>query len=66
MNKPLCIIGGRGSGKTGKLIELAEKHFCYLVVRDWRTACKIRERIRKECRKMPFPLTYDEFIEGKF
>jgi len=66
MNRPVCIIGTRNFGKTGKLIELAEKHFCYLVVRDWRTACRIEEQIRKEGRKMPFPLTYNEFIEGKF
>ena len=66
MNKPLCIIGGRGSGKTGKLIELAEKHNCYIVVRDCTTAHRIAERAFLEGRKIPFPLTYHEFIAGEF
>ena len=66
MNKPLCIIGGRSSGKTGKLIELAEKHYCYIVVRDYPTAKRVAKRARREGRKIPFPLTYHEFIAGEF
>ena len=66
MNKPLCIIGGRGSGKTGKLIELAEKHNCYIVVRNKITTYRVAERARRERRKIPFPLTYDEFMQGQF
>ena len=54
MNKPLCIIGERGSGKTGKLIELAEKHNCYIVVRDHPTVERVAEKARREGRKIPF------------
>jgi len=64
--KPVCIIGGKGSGKTTELIKLAEKHFAYLVVRDRKTAYWVAEKAKQEGKDIPFPLTYDEFIRGRF
>jgi len=63
---PICIIGGRGTGKTEKLIELAAKDFSYIVVRNKVVARSIAGRARKMGVNIPFPLTYEEFIEGKF
>ncbi len=66
MNCPVCIIGEKGTGKTEKLIELAAKDFCYIVVRSESVARQIAERARKKGIDIPFPLTYNEFIKGNF
>ena len=63
---PICIIGGRGTGKTEKLIELAAKDFSYIVVRNKMIARSVAKRAREMGVDIPFPLTYDEFIKGKF
>lgn len=63
---PICVIGGKGTGKTEKLIELAAKDFSYIVVRNKVVARSITGRARKMGVNIPFPLTYEEFIKGKF
>lgn len=64
--KTICFQGNKGSGKTTKLIEVADRYFCYLVVRDRRTVFEIERKARKEGKDIPMPLTYDEFINRKF
>ena len=63
---PICVIGGKGTGKTKKLIELAAKDFSYIVVRNAIIARSVAKRAREMGVNIPFPLTYDEFIKGKF
>ena len=65
-NCPVCIIGGKGTGKTERLIELAAKDFCYIVVRSESVARQIAERAKKKGIDIPFPLTYIQFIRGNF
>ena len=64
--KIICIQGDKGSGKTTKLIELADKYFCYLVVRNMKTAQMVKRKAREKGKSIPFPLTYEEFINKDF
>ncbi len=66
MTEIMCFQGDRGTGKTSKLIELADKHFSYIVVPDVQTVQMVAKKAREEGKKIPFPVTYHEFTSGKF
>jgi len=51
MTEIMCFQGDRGTGKTSKLIELADKHFSYIVVPDMQTVQVVAKKARKEGRK---------------
>ena len=66
MAEIVCFQGTKGTGKTTRLIELADKYFSYVVVPDVRTVRMIERKARKEGKKIPFPITYYEFRTGMF
>lgn len=60
------IIGARRAGKTTRLIrESAEKSY-YIVCDSEREARLISEQARSLGLDIPFPLTYREFVEGRY
>jgi len=66
MTEMVCFQGDRGTGKTSKLIGLADEHFSYIVVPDTQTVQMVAKKAKEEGRKIPFPVTYHEFTSGKF
>ena len=62
----ICFQGDRITGKTTKLIELADRYFSYMVVENMREVERIERIVREGGKKIPQPLTYYEFITGKF
>lgn len=60
------IIGDRYKGKTERLIQMSAESQAYIVVRDHRTAYSIAQRATAAGLKIPFPLTYQEFIDKQF
>lgn len=66
MAEIVCFQGNRGTGKTSRLIELADRYFSYIVVPDTRTVQMIARKAREEGKKIPFPATYHEFTAGRF
>lgn len=63
MNK---IILGRGKGKTTQLIELSGNTSSYIVCINQRECHRIVSIAREMKIDIPFPLTYDEFINKKY
>lgn len=56
------IVGGRGSGKTVKLIELSIKMNAYILVSDHRRAVNVKQMaVKMGYPQMLFPITYREF-----
>ena len=66
MAEIVCFQGSKGVGKTTGLIELADKYFSYMVVENIREVERIERIVREGGKKIPQPLTYYEFITGKF
>jgi len=66
MAEIICFQGDRITGKTTKLIELADRHFSYIVVENMREVERIERIAREEGKKIPSPLTYHEFSTGWF
>jgi len=66
MAEIVCFQGDRITGKTTKLIELADRYFSYMVVENVQTVQWIERKAREEGKKIPQPLTYYEFSTGKF
>ena len=62
----ICFQGDRITGKTTKLIELADRYFSYMVVENMREVERIERIAREEGKKIPQPLTYYEFSTGRF
>lgn len=60
------IIGGRGTGKTVKLIELSIRLNAYILVCDRRRAVNIKTMAGKMgYPQLLFPITYQEFFDGR-
>lgn len=60
------FCGGRGSGKTTKLIEEAAKGFFYIVCADKKRADYILRLARDYDLNIPHPLTFREFLDQRF
>jgi len=58
------IIGGRQSGKTRELLELAHNTNLQLVVRDGRVARKLSQEAHQAGFKIRQPITHSQFING--
>ena len=54
------IIGGRGSGKTTKLIRMSAENNIYIVCLDRRRALNIAAMAREMGLTIPFPITVEE------
>jgi hypothetical protein len=62
----LVIARPRGSGKTTELIKMSAKNWIYIVVKDHRTAYRTMEMAKRMELEIPFPLTFEEYINGQF
>lgn len=60
------IYGPRRSGKTTQLIRMAHKHWYYIVVKDMKEARRVSLEAEKLEFKIPFPITYKEFLGQEF
>ena len=60
------IIGKAGSGKTTELIKLSAETGAYIVAKNRQAISFIKEKAKKLDYAIPFPLTYQEFIESRF
>jgi hypothetical protein len=60
------ICRDTGKGKTKKLIELASKEDGYIVCLNHKEAYRISQQAIKMKKEIPFPLTFDEFLNGRF
>ena len=60
------IYGGRGSGKTTRLIEESAKDEGYIVCITKRACSRVFSQAQKLELDIPFPITYDELIKGQF
>lgn len=60
------IIGDRGSGKTESLIRMSAESQSYIVARDRRSALGTLRQAEALGLRIPFPLTYDEFLDKAF
>ena len=60
------ILGGRGTGKTVKLIELSIHLNAYILVSDHRRAVNIKTMARElGYPQLLFPITYREFLHHR-
>lgn len=60
------IIGPRATGKTTKLIEIAAEGFYYIVCRTKEHSGLIFQEAKRMELDIPFPITFDEFRNGRF
>lgn len=60
------ILGGRGTGKTVKLIELSIRLNAYILVSDHRRAVNIKTMAKElGYPQLLFPITYREFLHHR-
>ena len=60
------IISGRQTGKTLAAIRDAAARDAYLVVRSHSEACRVRDVAEREGLTIRFPITFEEFLQGRF
>lgn len=60
------ILKPRQSGKTTEIIKEAAKDFSYIVCEDPDRCQKISAMAKGLDLDIPFPITYREFIDGRF
>jgi hypothetical protein len=60
------IASKRRTGKTTRLIGLAEDRRGYIVCHSREEAQRIADEARRMDVKINFPLTYDEFVRGQY
>lgn len=60
------IIGGRQAGKTTQLIQMSAENGYYIVVPTQRDAAWVAEQARQMELDIPFPLTFDEFVQHRY
>lgn len=58
------ITGDRGTGKTTMLIEESAKTGAYIVVAHRRLARFVSDMARGKNLRIPYPITFDEFLSG--
>ena len=63
---PKMFVGGRGSGKTTECIKFAAEHNAYIVCRSQGEAHRIAVAATAMGLRIPFPITYSEFVQGRF
>lgn len=60
------IILPRGKGKTTELIKISAETGCYIVCRSPSEASRIQLTATQIGLRIPFPITYEEFITGQY
>jgi hypothetical protein len=56
----------RNDGKTTELIKKSAENFSYIVCHDHQEAHRISEQARLMELNIPFPITFNEFLQGQF
>jgi hypothetical protein len=56
----------RQTGKTTELIEIASQEGGYIVCHNREEAYKILKTAEEIGKQIPFPITYDEYLNGSF
>jgi len=56
----------RGGGKTTELIQEAGKGFYYIVCRNVKEAQRIANQAKSMKIDIPYPITYDELLQGRY
>ena len=56
-------LGGRGNGKTARLIKLSAETGCYIVVQSRIQAHEIFKRAKEMRYDIPYPITVEDLIE---
>ncbi len=59
------ITGGRQTGKTTKIIQVAAEKFGYIICRSQSDAHRIARMAKKMGLDIPFPISYSEFLSGR-
>lgn len=60
------IIGKRHTGKTTRLISMADKCRGYIVCHSRDEAKRIADEARRMGASINFPMTYNEFVKGEY
>lgn len=60
------ICKDRQGGKTTEIIKIAAEGFFYIVCIDHREALRVAEQAKNMKLDIPFPITFDDFIKGKY
>ena len=60
------ILKPRGDGKTTDLIHMSHETGAYIVCRSQETCSMISAMAREQNLDIPFPITYQEFLDGKY
>lgn len=62
------IVKPRQAGKTEELLELAVEHFAYIVCPTMSQVQYLWDRARDAgiTSKMPMPISFDEFVSGRY
>ena len=60
------IYKERQEGKTEELIKLSHEHGYYMVVANMKTAQDVRDYAKEMDYNIPYPMTYHEFLTGKY
>ena len=60
------VLKARGDGKTTDLIQMSHETGAYIVCRSQDTCSMISAMAREQNLDIPFPITYHEFLEGRY
>jgi len=60
------LYSKRGTGKTREAISIASKTSSHIVCEGKKRASEVFSMAKEMGMDIPFPLTYDEFVEGRF
>jgi len=60
------ICRARQQGKTTEIIKIAAENFSYVVCRDYRSVERVAAQAKEMGLNIPYPITMEEFINGKF
>lgn len=60
------VIKKPRGGKTTELIKLSSQSHAYIVCMNTQESARIQRQAQEMNLKIPFPITFDEFLQGKF
>lgn len=60
------ILRPRGAGKTTDAIKICAENHAYMIVMNQKRATEVFHHAKKIGYDIPFPLTFEEFLEGHY
>lgn len=60
------VSGARGTGRTTEMIRVAAESFAYIICPDYKQVAYVRDMAREMGVDIPFPLTWNQFVNGKY